>query len=199
MRPHLLLLALCVLCLATPAPATPLEGAWGVGVRLFDYGGEVSLLRGVTDRTALLFDVSADQHEYDVSADDPADSPYGHLSTTIDLNAGPRLRRFTRPEEDFTPYWDVFAHGTWARARSRYPGSGLDTEDSWGVEGGFAFGLEYFTRWHCSLAAHSELLTVSWRHLRSTVDRSSTSIVTTGHDQSASLGLNPSLVLRVYF
>jgi hypothetical protein len=64
---------------------------------------------------------------------------------------------------------------------------------------GLAVGGEYFTRWHFSLAAHTDVANVGWTWIDLTNE-------TLGNQQEmhtngvyGGLGFSPKLILRVYF
>lgn len=184
-----ILVGFVLLVLAGGSHATDIKGKWGLGVgigptkwRLLEI--ETSLIRGKTERTAWILDFNADQ-TYSQAKDST-----GHLlfvTRVAHISLGPRIRRFTRPKERFSPYWDVFIHGH---------GSNSGTNDTYtrlaGVETGLAGGVEYFTPWHFSLAAHTSLLTVE-----------ATRMWSKGYhpqwEETTTLGLSPLLQLRVYF
>jgi len=177
-----------IVVLAAPAKAVDINGKWGIGANLFDgKSDQVSLIHGHSDRTAWILDLAFLQTE---------DTGQGRgVLNRLDLGAGPRFRRYLRPSEDFSPYWDGWISGIYQERH--YQGSRI-----WGagVGGGFDFGLEYFTRWHCSAAIHSPVISGSW--IESHFHGSDYSfypppiVSTTTHSQTSSLGLRPTLVLR---
>jgi len=187
---------------AASAGATDVAGKWGIGAAVFNGGGEISLIRGHSARSAWLFDVEIKQQsdETKFSSTFP-----GSLEETVDrglvtLLAGPGYRRFSRSNDSFSPYWDIRVRGSYARSRAtRSPSQDVSTHTDSGAEGEFSFGLEYFTPWHFSVAAHSGLARVRWIH--STVDLATTtySTRTTGDMVSSSIGLSPVLYVRAYF
>ena len=63
---------------------------------------------------------------------------------------------------------------------------------------GLAFGLEYFTPWHFSVAAHSSLMRVTW--VRTAFPPSLPGESRRRRDsESASIGLSPLIYVRGYF
>jgi hypothetical protein len=112
-----------------------------------------------------------------------------------DVEISPRVRRYTRPADDFSPYWDAWVSGFYSRDHD-------STAEVWsaGVGAGFDLGAEYFTRWHFSIAAHSGLLSASWleRHFEEPPTILGPSSTVTDRE-TVSLGLNPGFVLRTYF
>ena len=178
-------------CFATTASAIEIKGKWGIGANLFDSGPiQASLIRGHSERTAWVMDLALDQYENTGQG--------GGVFNRTDLGAGPRLRRYVRASEDFSPYWDVWVHGIY----SAYHNS--DTR-LWGagVGGGVDFGLEYFTHWHCSAAIHSSVISGTWveQHIHGRDYSSFPYRVanTVTHTQTSTLGLRPALVVRAYF
>jgi len=181
-----LFLVVLLFALAGASWAIDIKGKWGLGVgigpskwRLSEI--EASLIRGKTERTALILDLKADQTY--------SESKYPfQVARYANLSFGPRIRRFTRPKERLSPYWDVYAHAV--AFNSSPPLSGLYNRMA-GVESGLAGGVEYFTPWHFTLAAHTDLFTVE-------VDRlwSPGFVMWT---ETATLQVSPALQLRVYF
>jgi hypothetical protein len=186
--------------IASAAGAVDIRDRWGIGAGVFGGGGEVSLIRGRSERSAWLFDVAVKQRseafETVLTPPQPA-SASPRNNDVISILAGPGYRRFTRPAEEFSPYWDVHARGTYAH--SHYGGPGSQTQTGAGVEAELSFGLEYFTRWHFSVAAHSSLVRLSWAHLNQRLSLAGVETRTTGHSEDASIGLSPAIYVRGYF
>lgn len=111
--------------------------------------------------------------------------------------AGPGYRRFTRPTEEFSPYWDLRARGSYTRFSATSVGSDLRTEA--GMRAELSIGLEYFTRWHFSVAAHSGLAQVGWIHSVTRQTASGLELKTIGNSEFASIGLEPAVFVRGYF
>jgi hypothetical protein len=180
------------------AAAVDIDGKWGIGAGLFNNGGgEVSFIRGKSERSAWLFDVAA------VGTDQVFETGPAFLnsqeanSNALALRLGPGYRRFVRPTEAFSPYWDFHVRGTFNRSHQG-GGGGSGTRKVAGVGGDFSFGLEYFTRWSFSVAAHTSLITLDWSH--ETVDFGETPDTDlTRHGTSLSIGLSPALFIRGYF
>ncbi|MBI5711767.1 MAG: hypothetical protein HZC42_15900 [Candidatus Eisenbacteria bacterium] len=188
---------LLMLPVASVACATEIQGKWGIGVGVFNYRSEVSLLRGHSPRTAWLLDFGFHQSGSS-GAQDPLlpKSLWPGPSSGTAVELGPRARSFTRPESDFSPYVDVFVHGSWSGAQSPGP----TRYEMWAARAGVAFGLEYFLpRWHCSLAAHSDLMTFSYERQRWRTAGLGRTLETWQSVQRADLGISPGLALRVYF
>ncbi len=180
-----------LMLIAGAAQAVDIQGKWGIGAVLFNgRGTETSLIRGHSNRTAWLLDVSVDQFE--------STGQGGGVFDQVRAAAGPRLRRYTRPAEDFSPYWDLWTSGLYEKSQD-----GTIKEWGAGVAGGVSMGLEYFTRWHFSVAVHSDLASGSWleRHYKvlSPYVYLLGTHATTTHFQTATLGLRPQLVLRAWF
>lgn len=202
------------------ASATEIEGKWGLGIKVGDFvssQAEASLIRGISHRTAWILDVAISQskgnrdravHYFSAGLDSttaPLDTTITSRSVTdgFAFNIGPRFRRFMRPESAFSPYWDLSAHFIDTSGRSSDLNSGSSVTRIGGA-GGFALGAEYFsTRWPVSLAAHTEVVSVTWAH--STQEDHFTNPVsretsrTVGNDLTTVLRLNPVLQIRVYF
>ena len=210
-----LLVVLAVLfCWAPSAHAIDIDGKWGLGVGAKGVVGtdpEFSIFHGHSKTTGWLMDFRLSGADGATSGTS-AFSDSGLTSTEktnsnsniLSLSAGPRVRRFMRPNSDFSPYLDLFTHGMFSRSHRWDIGGSRDTRSGYGFDCGVAIGGEYFTRWHFSVAAHSSLATLAWSHTHdereqkyfngvSIVDKSS------GHDASASFVLSPVLFLRTYF
>lgn len=195
---HIGSVVVVVLLLAVrTAGATEIDGRWGLGAGLFNGGGEVSLIRGVSARTAWLLDASVQQNESSVESDQGL-GPTEAVQSGGSFSLGPRFRRFTRPQSEFSPYWDVYAHADYSRAHEALAADRITNETA-GVSAGLEIGLEYFTRWHFSVAAHSGLLSFGWEHVRTEATSAVTAGEITGHTEFARLALNPVLFLRGYF
>ncbi len=195
---------------ATTGWAGDNQGKWGLGVDsgLFRSGGvHGALIHRRSTRTAWLLDVRAEEHVLDTDGSgsglifSPFSPPVasGEFSQTVQVEIGPRFRRFTRPDANWSPYWDLFAAAT--HSNSRYS-SGSTTADyfSTGGAAGAGIGVEYFTPWHFSVAAHSDLLEARYARVRS---RGNDSFLgprsASGHEQSVNTVLNPAVELRAYF
>ena len=188
---------------ATGAGAAEIQGKWGIGAGVFGGGGEVSLIRGRSERSAWIFDVGINQR-YDESAltlVPPAPGPGAPLDVrrSFSIAAGPGYRRFLRPSEPLSPYWDVRVRGRYARySQNGYALELLRTDR--GVDAGLAFGLEYFTPWHFSVAAHSTLASIAWTRSADTRDIfAGTKLHSVNDGESLSLGLAPVIFVRGYF
>jgi hypothetical protein len=190
-----------MLVVASSAGAVDIKGKWGIGAGIIDRGGEVSLIRGRSERSAWLFDVGISQQDLATRTDItpvPPPSPSRDNDNTVSILAGPGYRRFVRPGGDLSPYWDLRLLGIFSRRHSG--GAGIsDTQTQAGAEGRFSFGLEYFTPWHFSVAAHSSLVVVSWTHVSDRGFSPASESRGTGHFERASIGLSPAIFLRGYF
>ena len=111
--------------------------------------------------------------------------------------AGPGYRRFTRPGEEFSPYWDVRARGNYARS-SISTGIGQLRTDT-GLEASLSIGLEYFTKWHFSVAAHSGIAQLGWKHFNVREIFPGSELKVTGNSENLSFGVRPILFVRGYF
>jgi hypothetical protein len=189
-----LFLVVLLLALAGTAGAIDIKGKWGLGVGTGSFlgsGAEASLIRGKTERTAWILDLSVYQYYSDSRID--STRQLDKIQRTVNISAGPCFRRFTRPQAKLSPYWDVFLHYNFKSNVSKYEGS-----YSTGGEGGLAGGLEYFTPWHFTLAAHTKIFSVSMSR-NWTRAGGVESIVSHGWDEMARFTLSPQLQLRVYF
>lgn len=183
---------------ASGAGAADIKGKWGIGAGVFGGGGEVSLIRGKSERSAWLFDVFSTQRyesaELEVIPPVPTSD---QTRRSFSIVAGPGYRRFTRPTEEFSPYWDVRARATYGRT-STSSGVG-DLRTDVGLRGDLSIGLEYFTRWHFSVAAHTGIAQLGW--VRSVTRQTGTvqELKVTQNSETLSLGLSPALFIRGYF
>jgi hypothetical protein len=179
--------------LVHPVSAADVAGKWGVGAGVFAGGGEVSLIRGHSQRTAWLFEVqvSGNSENYEaetITLGGVVSSDYNRNSLSVGV--GPGLRRYTRPSSEFSPYFDVSIGGVYRRFHE----SG-STSNAWGASAAFDFGLEYFTKWGFSVAAHTPVTTVSWVRDK----RVDGNFVQRSSEIRADVGVRPSLFVRGYF
>ena len=205
-----LLIVLVLLACATNTRAAEIDGKWGLGVGAGGVLGtnpEFSIFHGHSKTTGWLLDFRLSG--YDVGYKEsyvfgdtlPPIPSQSSNRNEMSLFAGPRIRRFTRPDAEFSPYVDFFLHGTYSRlhAWTGYGGGLHRNSTRSGVAGGIALGAEYFTHWHFSVAAHSDLAQLSWAHFRDEDGSASVSRVLAGHETTASFSVQPTMVLRVYF
>ena len=66
-----------------------------------------------------------------------------------------------------------------------------------GANAGLELGLEYFTRWHFSVAIHSSGASASWGRSRDSIRGDE--LVARSTSTSASIGISPVLFVRGYF
>jgi hypothetical protein len=143
---------------ASGASALDINDKWGIGAAVFNGGGEVSLIRGKSERSAWLLDVTLVGTDTHLNLEPPQPIPAEDRNANSFLvTAGPGYRRFTRPTEDFSPYWDVALRGSYGRDHQGGGGGTRETKSA-GVATDFSLGLEYFTKWHFSVAAHTSLI-----------------------------------------
>ena len=177
-----------------PSYSIDIGGRWGLGALLFptsSSGTQFAIIRGMSGRSALALDVSyrGGKGEFEGGAGIPASSRENHA-----LTLGPRLRRFTRADAEFSPYVDVFLHGL---GRVSLASSGGSSQDLRGLGGevGVALGVEYLTRWHFSIALHSDVATFSYEKDKLTSPLGDQHVTS----WDASSGFSPALYLRGYF
>ena len=190
-----LFLVVLLLALAGTTQAIDIKGKWGLGVGTGTFigsGGEASLIRGKTERTAWILDMSI-FHQYEEKRIDTT-LQLDRLQRLADVSFGPRIRRFTRPGAKLSPYWDVFVHLIGMNYSYSSPG-GTDNDYSAGGEAGCAGGVEYFTPWHFTLAAHTGLFKASASRLWGYDFREEYR----GWKFNTNLGFSPKLQVRVYF
>jgi len=180
--------------IVTPAFGADIKGKWGIGAGLFNRASEASMLYGHSNRTAWLFTLGLHQAEAGYNATPVGPFVPPQVRTLRSVQGGPGLRVFTRPDADFSPYLDVFAQCSWSKEETTPSGH----TDIWGTRAGISFGLEYFTDWHFSVAAHSEVFALSYSRAH-TEDDPFTGQTVTSHEQRADLSISPGLVLRAYF
>jgi len=179
---------------ASPAD---IRGKWGIGAGVFGSETETSVIRGRSERSAWVVNLSFGGEAVDSRADGtPLPGPYEGNYNSWRVAAGPRLRRFTRPASDLSPYWDLFLASGYSRTHSSV---GRRNSTAVNVVSGLGFGLEYFTRWHWSVAADTRVLEVRWDRFRSTEGVEPLVLRHTDHRYSTSFGLSPRLFARGYF
>lgn len=186
---------------AAGAEAADIQGKWGIGAGVFNGRGEASLIRGKSERSAWLFDVAITQRDETAQRG----GLFGQSSDQVLLDAGPGYRRFVRGTDALSPYWDVSLHGAYQRFHYNSGDSGSvlgsisETRTGAGGEAAFSFGLEYFTPWHFSVAAHSRVASFTWLHTTLRRSDSSGTLRASGHSEVATIGLAPAIYVRGYF
>jgi hypothetical protein len=188
-----------LLLAAASAGATDIAGKWGIGASLFDSGFETSLIHGHSDRTAWVFDVSFAGTARDLAFESSLTPQRNGNTNNWVIAAGPALRRYTRPSSEFSPYGDVFASFEYQGAHRGGSTTLPRTDKRVGVATGFAFGLEYFTRRHFSIAADTNVLTLRWDRLTSHANVFGLIQDSTQDSWAAAAVLEPRLVVRAYF
>lgn len=199
MKGLVLLMALMLLGAAN-AGATDIAGKWGIGAALFNSGFETSLIHGHSNRTAWVFDVSLSGSTTD-RTEQAISLPENKISlNSWGIEAGPALRRFFRPESDFSPYGDLFVSGRYQHTHREdsSPSQSLNHSIA-GVATGLRFGLEYFSRWHCSIAADTDLLQLRWDRTSDEFEVPGIHLSTTDNRYAVSFGVAPRLIVRAYF
>ena len=192
---------------ASVAGAEDIKGKWGIGAALFNPGFESSLIRGHSNRTAWVFDVFLSGISDDRTDKATSQLDVEHSTSTWAIGAGPALRRFFRPESDFSPYGDLFVFGNYQHRHDTAAAVGdplpLQSSNSSnaGVSTGLRFGLEYFTRWHCSIAAHTDILQLRWDRFNDETEQPGVPAQSSTHENvyRASFGIAPRLLVRAYF
>ena len=117
-----------------------IDGKWGLGVGVFNHRSEASILKGLSNRTALLVEVGIHQAEFSFSNESGPPLPISQSGNAVAVELGPRLRRFTRPDEVFSPYFDLFVRGSFSNSTA----NGSNQLETWGTRAGIGFGAEYF-------------------------------------------------------
>ncbi len=193
-----LFLVVLLLALTGTSQAIDIKGKWGLGVGTGERGlpTEASVIRGKTTRTAWILNISGYQ-----SLNEHENADYGTTNRYLNVGLGPGFRRYTRPLDRLSPYWDFnlnFAGGRTSYT-ANYPPPGNSYKDigyTVGSGASMAVGVEYFTPWHFSIVAHSHFvdlsLTREWvRHEGRTYN--------TRWTETVNLNVAPYLRLRVYF
>jgi hypothetical protein len=205
-------LVVLLLALAGTAGAIDIKGKWGLGVGTgtssrysiagIGSGAEASLIRGKTERSAWILDLSVTEVYSELAGD--STGSLTEKSNNLAFELGPRIRKYTRPKSSFSPYLDFFVHTTGSSSiREQYSERTNYTYESrsstLGGRAGLDLGVEYFTPWHFSLAAHSRLVNASvdrnWRK----GDAGSSAGRERGFSTTFGFGPTPMLQLRVYF
>jgi hypothetical protein len=180
---------------AGEASAVDIDGKWGIGAGVFGGGGEVSVIRGRSERSAWLLELqlSGSNDDFRRDASIPGVPPSEGNANFFAVSGGPGLRHFTRPGAEFSPYYDLGLRAGYDRSHQ----SGRYTRTGVSASALFNFGLEYLTPWRFSVAAHSSVGVLSWR--RSRVDYGDGLGDDRGTDLSASVALRPVIFVRGYF
>lgn len=189
---------LCVMMLAgtSVAGAVDIKDKWGIGAGVFNSPAEASLIRGHSNRTAWVFDLSFGGSVVDSKDEYPGSGTVSEYnSNDWRVVAGPRFRRFLRPSSEFSPYWDLFLSASFGRSHR----SGPVNRTSVGLGSGAGFGLEYYTPWHFSIAAHTDVFEIRWDRSRRRAGLPPYENVETDRLYGGSFGLDPRLYLRAYF
>lgn len=180
------------------AGAEDIKGKWGVGAGVFGGGGEVSLIRGKSDRSAWLFDVSMANLSSTEASEPGSTSTIDRNNDNVNMNVGPGYRRYVRATEGLSPYWDLAAHFLYVRQHS-HNGTDSSVNKRAGGDAVLSFGLEYFTPWHFSIAADSDIVGFSWTNDTRDSNNGVSTSSSTGHTQRATLRLSPVIYVRGYF
>ena len=173
--------------------AGEIDGKWGLGVGIYGHftSPNISVMRGISNRTALLgsvslgFSRSAYRSERDST--EVIEDTRWHTSAGI----SGEWRRYTRAGKTISPYFGLgpsFGYSISESSRS--------DRTSWQTGFGFSFGAEYFVNEHLTLSTHLPVLRYTFRKDRSK-HGSDTEYRDTSHQ--VSFALNPSLVVRLYF
>jgi hypothetical protein len=201
---RLLGISLAMLALGVaPALALDIQGKWGFGVGAgFASSPDFSLIRGRSQSSAWLLNLGLSGSNQTGESSSTTSGSLPQNQNTVSFGVGPGLRKLLRPAAEFSPYIDVFADVRYDHNHNYSGGTfGFNRNDRtiWGTSVGLAVGGEYFTRWHFSLAAHTDVANVGWTWIDLTNE-------TLGNQQEmhtngvyGGLGFSPKLILRVYF
>lgn len=184
--------AVALSIVTTPSRAIDIQGKWGLGALISTDRGtvETSLIRGWSNRGAIVIDASY------FGSSSRLGGTLSSLQENQSFAVGPRLRRFTRTDAEFSPYVDLFAHAVGqVSLNSNSSGFQNDTR-GWGGEAGLSLGMEYLTRWHFSLALQTNVATFSYMKTHET---STPGVSGDGSLWRASAGFSPQLFIRGYF
>lgn len=188
---------------AAPALAMDIQGKWGLGVGAgFASYADFGIIHGRSPSSAWLLNFGFAGTNQNGEAGVAPDEHYPQNQNRISVRGGPGMRKFLLPSAEFTPYLDVFVNANYDRAHNfqAYNGSFNRFDSStWGVGMGLSIGGEYFTRWHFSLAAHTTVANVGWSSSSQTSEYFGGEQKNELSGVSGGLGVNPSLILRVYF
>lgn len=188
------------LMLASDGVAAEIEGKWGLGAGVFNTRvGEMTLIRGRSNRSAWLLDFQLRDDRQRVGGSGGFPIPVDQDRRQSFITGGPGLRSYTRADADLSPYWDVMLVAVYFRNRSQN-GGGTSSFES--LEGGarFNLGVEYFTPWKVSFAAHSTILSATWSSIVYRTDGGVLgSTRSTGESWDLLLGLSTALGARIYF
>ncbi len=164
--------------------AGEIKGKWGLGVRVvpISYSSTISVLRGISSRTALLGLISFSIHHRDINS---------YWYSTISTGIGGEWRRYTRPENRISPYFGMGPSFGLTRSRS----SSFNRLE-WNAGLGFNFGAEYHVNEYLSLSSHLPLLGYTFTNGK--IEYSN------GDEDREKLHdfhflINPSLIFRLYF
>jgi hypothetical protein len=192
---------------ATPSDATEIAGKWGIGIGTGDLIGsrpEAAIIRGKSARTAWILDLGVGQRSD--SEDDRFESELPDTLIIRDrgrnlwsVNAGPRIRRFLRPAELFSPYFDLYGRFSFFWSASSVSEQDF-RERQIGGEVGVALGAEhFFVKWPISLAAHSRIGYFRYTHGVLKINGVGATRESEEDSGEWSIGISPALQVRVYF
>ncbi len=181
------------------AHAGLVAGKWGLGAGIESGGGELSIIRTHSDRTAWAIDARLGYS--DVSEPDDFTGVVLTKAHSVSVDMGPRVRRFARPGAERSPYVDAYVHGILRSLRYPLASTSNSRSRSYGVTIGLGLGVEYLTRWNFSVAAHTDFLQATY--LRDHTARDSTAyspaLDAWATEFRAELAFSPRLLVRAYF
>lgn len=179
---------------------------WGMVVGGFFRNSNVhgAIIHRTSERSAWAMDLRVWQSEWRLEPEVDSLGVEREFSDGVEMDLGPRYRRYTRGGEGLSPHVDVFAAGTYSRYRSNSY-SREQRERATGIRLGTGFGLEYRTRWNVSAAGYTDLLSFQYEW----IERKGSGYINPfnppppitykGHRDRLTMYLAPEFELRVYF
>jgi hypothetical protein len=178
--------------------AQEIDGKWGLGAGIYGRS-DVSILRGVSHRTALLGSISLRFEKDDGEQKDSYNGDWDTYRSYTSIDIVTEWRRYIRAEEKISPYFGLGPLFNLSHREDSYDNDRLHKRNYWNAGVGFTLGTEYFVNEYLSISTHLPFL----RYLVTRdehEDRYNTNFNESkywGHE--VSFYLNPSLGVRLYF